>query len=124
MANSSSAIHIIASVDAGVRDIPLLLSGSKPVDTSSNLGSRNYETRPVAVVVGGGFSDEAFATMKDACGDMKAVWLRPDLADESQMPPPLSEPERFGAVTAVKVKKCLKEIAVGEGGKEEGVILF
>jgi hypothetical protein len=123
VAKPSPAIHIIASVEAGICDIPLLLSGSKPSDTSSNLGSRNYGTRPVAVVVGGGFSDEAFAAMKGACGDMKAVWLRPDLNDAVQMPP-LSEPERFGAATAVKVKKCLKGIAVGEGGEEEGVALF
>lgn len=105
-----------------MRDLPLLLSGGKPSDTS-NIGSRNYESRPVAVVVGGGYSDEAFAIMKHACGDLKTVWLRPGLNDTAQTPP-VSEPERFATAIAVKVKRCLKGIAAGEGGEEGSVVLF
>ncbi|CAO2649429.1 Nn.00g068140.m01.CDS01 [Neocucurbitaria sp. VM-36] len=118
-------IHIILSLEAGLSDIPLLLSGKTPKDTAGNLGSQNYDERPVAVAVGGGFNDEMFDQMKDAAKEVQsAVWVRADLSKVAAMPA-LSDVEAFGAATAVRVKKSLDELSVGkEGGKTEGVFYF
>ena len=115
--------HIICTPDAGVAEIPLVLAGRAPPNASSNLGSQNYASRPVCVAVGGGFDDDTFGAIKKACGDAKVVWLRPDRSKLAQMPG-FDEPERFGAAMAVRVRDCLRQHAIGEGGKEEGEFLF
>jgi hypothetical protein len=72
-------IHIILSVEQGVKDLPLLLSTpSKPPDNiGENFGSQKYGERPLAVGVGGGFNDEMFKEMRDACRDLNEgiVWV-------------------------------------------------
>jgi hypothetical protein len=115
--------HIVCTPDAGIAEIPHVLAGRAPPNASANLGSQNYASRPVCVAVGGGFDDDTFGAIKKACGDAKVVWLRPDKSKLTQMPG-FDEPERFGAATAVRVRDCMKQHAIGEGGKEEGEFLF
>jgi hypothetical protein len=38
--------------------------------------------------------------------------------------PGFDQPEQFGAATAVRMRECLKSYRVGEGGEEEGELLF
>jgi hypothetical protein len=72
-------IHIILSVEQGVKDLPLLLSAPSrtPENVDENFGSRNYEARPLAVGVGGGFNDEMLEEMRNACKDVDEgiVWV-------------------------------------------------
>jgi hypothetical protein len=72
-------IHIILSVEQGVKDLPLLLSTplQSPDNVGENFGSQNYKERPLAVGVGGGFNDEMFEEMRDACRDLDEgiVWV-------------------------------------------------
>lgn len=100
----------------------MILSGGRPKNTSSNIGSQDYEKRPVAVVVGGGFDDGMLAAMKDACKGLKAVWGHADRTKLSEMPS-LDQPELFGAATAVRVQEGLKRHGVGEG-VEEGEFVY
>jgi len=62
-----------------VTDLPLLLSSPPqiPENPAENLGSQNYGERPKAVAVGGGFNDDMFQEMKDACKDVNKgiVWV-------------------------------------------------
>ncbi|KAH7074679.1 hypothetical protein BKA63DRAFT_319150 [Paraphoma chrysanthemicola] len=123
------AIHIILSLEQATTDIPLLLAtpSQTPPNSQDNQGSQKYGARPVAVAVGGGFNDEMFAEIKNACKDVDkgVVWLRADVAKIKEMPP-LSELEAYGEETARRVKKKLEELGVGGGDGEgkEGVYFF
>lgn len=83
--------------------------------------------RPLAVAAGGGFNDEMFAEMKDACKSMEdgIVWLRADVSKVGTMPS-LSDPDAYGLETAVRIKRKLKELGVdGEkGGEKNGGVHF
>ncbi|KAF2128402.1 hypothetical protein P153DRAFT_367553 [Dothidotthia symphoricarpi CBS 119687] len=118
-------IHIILTPEAGAKDIPLLLSGKTPPETSSNHGSQNYTQPPIAVAVGGGFDNDTFNQMKDACKDIKeTVWVRSQLNVEGGMPP-LSDTEAFGARIGERIKAKFGELGVGtEEGTKEGLFWF
>jgi hypothetical protein len=127
-------IHICLTPSSGAQDLPHILSTPprNPPSSSSNLGSRNYASRPFAVAVGGGFDDAAFAEIRGACKDVEkgVAWVRADTSKWSSMPS-LSDHEGFGAAMAARVKKTLMEMGVGRGegeGKEakrmDGVYLF
>jgi hypothetical protein len=74
-----AVIHVALSVEQAVKDLPLLLSTppKAPQNTEDNVGSRNYDKRPVAVLAGGGFDDTMFNEIKDACKDVDKgiVWV-------------------------------------------------
>ncbi|KAF2854341.1 hypothetical protein T440DRAFT_443052 [Plenodomus tracheiphilus IPT5] len=118
-------IHIILSVESGMRDIPLLLSSQFPANSSSNHGSRNYTKPPVAIALGGGFNDELFNQIKDSCKDVPStIWLRVDTSKMAGPPKP-EEMEKYGRATAERMKKKLGELRVSEeGGVKEGVFCF
>ena len=120
-----SAIHIILSVPAAVSEVPILLSSKTPSNTSENLGSQNYAQRPLAIAIGGGFNDEMFNQIKDACKDVpSAVWARTDISKMGK-PPGAGEEESYGAIVAERVKSCLGQLRVGkEEGTSEGVYFF
>lgn len=119
------AIHIILSVESGISDIPALLASKTPSNASDNFGSQNYSKRPLAVAVGGGFSDDMFDQMKDACKDVpEPVWLRVDTS-KMEGPPAPGMAETYGAAIADRLKKRVKELGIGkEGGASEGVYFF
>ncbi|KAH8724803.1 hypothetical protein GQ44DRAFT_708286 [Phaeosphaeriaceae sp. PMI808] len=121
-------IHIILSVEQGVKDLPLLLSNpiQIPADTEGNHGSRDYSARPLAVTVGGGYDDAMFQEMRDACKDVEQgiFWLRVDVANIAGMPN-LGDADAYGAEVANRIKKKLNELCVGqEGAKEPGLYFF
>jgi hypothetical protein len=117
-------IHVNLSVEQAVSDIPLLLSSKTPPNSSSNIGSQNYGARPAVVAIGGGFNDEMFTEMKEACGEESVMWARTDITRGADMPD-ISDKEAYGTATGERVKKCLDELRVGkEGGKTEGVYYF
>jgi hypothetical protein len=72
-------IHIILSVEQGVKDLPLLLP--TPSKTSENpdenFASRNYGARPVVIGIGGGFDDAMIEEMKSACKNIDdgVLWV-------------------------------------------------
>jgi hypothetical protein len=68
-----TVIHVLTTVEDALKNLPLLLSTppKAPQNAEHNIGSRNYDKRPAAIVVGGGFNDESFNEIKDACQDFE-----------------------------------------------------
>ncbi|OAL51248.1 hypothetical protein IQ07DRAFT_586785 [Pyrenochaeta sp. DS3sAY3a] len=117
-------IHIVLTPEQGISDIPPLLSGQKLSTTPINLGSQNYAQKPVAVALGGGFSDDQFQQIRDACKDSPAIWMRTDMTRFAEMPD-LGDVEAYGAAVAERAKSRMGELGVGrEGGKVEGEFYF
>lgn len=117
-------IHTIYSTPAGILELPLLLKTPPTIPSGSgpNLGSQNYAKRPIAVVTGGGFDDEAFEAMRKACADVTAdiPWGKPDVAKMREMPN-YGNMDAFGGRIVERMKENLGKLG---GGGEEGVFLY
>ncbi|KAH7122614.1 hypothetical protein B0J11DRAFT_344310 [Dendryphion nanum] len=129
LAPEYDVVHVITSPEEGSSDIPILLRGEK-LPESDNPGSRNYGSTPLAVATGGGYDDEAFNQMRDAClKDDKAKvvpWLRPDLSQISSMPD-LSDAEAYGRKTADRLRIVLNDLDLKGESKVEwkkGAVIF
>ncbi|PWY70920.1 hypothetical protein BO70DRAFT_365233 [Aspergillus heteromorphus CBS 117.55] len=121
------AIHIIQSVEAGVRDIPSLIEGRPPpYKDTANLGTQKYGKRAAAVVVGGGYDDANFAQLRSACeGKSKIPWLRHDISKDFDPRQPRREiGVEYGEQTGKKVVDCLQDLARRGKMKEDGVYWF
>ncbi|KAG4418694.1 hypothetical protein IFR04_008139 [Cadophora malorum] len=118
-------IHVILSTSAGVSDLPKLLAGqTPPTQDSDNIGTQNYSQAPQAVVLGGGYDDEAVKTIRKACesvstGEKGVPWLRPD----SSIPVPPLGP-KYGAAMVSRVKTALRELEEEGRAKGDGVYFF
>jgi hypothetical protein len=109
---------VVTDAQTGSSEIPSLLSG-KNIAGMDNMGSKNYSQPPVAVATGGGFDDEQFNLMRNACKGIKVVpWLRPDMS-KAKDGPSLSDMRAFGKHTAERVKRKLTELGVSGEAKEE-----
>lgn len=91
-----------------------------PANSTGNWGSQNYAQPPIAVVLGGGFSDAEFEAITAACAGKSSVpWLRIDISVPT---PPLGP--AFGVHVAGRLKKRLNSLeAEGKFG-QDGVYLF
>lgn len=120
-------MHVVNSVDAGVRDLPLLLQRQAPPSKDwANLGTQQYEQKVGAVVAGAGYNDADFAQMREACKGMSNIpWLRHDLSndfDPSQPKPKVGI--EYGDLLAKNIVDRLK-ILRREGKMEcDGVYWF
>ena len=85
-------------------DIPLLLRGDKPTDSTDNVGSQDYSKTPAAVVAGAGYDDDMIKEIR-AAARANVPWLRPDT---SKPTPPLG-PE-YGKAMVERVKVRMKEL--------------
>ena len=71
-------IHLCLTSDRGKTEIPAILKGEM-VTTDVELGSKNYQNIPKAIVLGGGYNDEDLDVMQKACKAAKTPlvpWLR------------------------------------------------
>lgn len=104
-----SVIHFIMSVEDGIRNLPLILSGSTPVNDKSSLGSKNYSALPKAVILGGGYDDEAITLLREAVtcspGTVKIPWLKAD--PEKTMAGPTPGSEEYSRAAASRMKQTL-----------------
>ncbi|CZT51607.1 uncharacterized protein RSE6_12771 [Rhynchosporium secalis] len=118
-------IHVILSTSAGVSDLPKILVGKTPSTADpGNIGTQNYAQAPQAIILGGGYDDEAVKTIRAACerankGDRGIPWLRPDL---SVPVPPLGP--KYGAAMVSRVKTALKELEEEGRAQGDGVYFF
>ncbi|KAJ5110700.1 hypothetical protein N7532_001235 [Penicillium argentinense] len=121
------AIHIVTSVEAGIADIPSLLLGNRPqVTDPDNLGSQRYGRQPLAVIIGGGYSDADFAAMRESCHGISTVpWLRHAIT--TSPPPNSSKPilgPEYGKEIAERVTRCLRDLADDGKLNSDGVYYF
>lgn len=108
---------------AGTSQIPAILRGEKSPESNSELGSKDYSSPPVAVILGGGYNDEDIdlmfaAAQRDADGKNTIPWLRPDLTKPA---PPLG-PE-YGKALVARIKTLLAEMEK-EGKMGEGKVVW
>ena len=112
--DASIVVQFVQTVEAGKHQIPALLRGEDPGSASPNIGSKNYERTPVAVLLGAAFDDQGIEELREAAKGTKNVpWLRPDT---SRPMPPLG-PE-YGKAIVARIKCTMKELE--EQGKIEG----
>ncbi|KAI9934815.1 hypothetical protein MW887_000432 [Aspergillus wentii] len=100
------------SVEDGVRNLPLILSGSTPVNEESSLGSKNYSALPKAVVLGGGYDDDALTRLREAVArspeTVRIPWLKADLEKTKGGPTPGSE--EYCRAAASRIKHTLRTV--------------
>ena len=112
------------SLPETLHELPLILSGKVPTPETlhSQIGPNDFTTRnPVAVSIGGGYSDDDFKKLFDACseacgGHLPVVFLRADkeltkkLVAEGKGPT-RDKPE-YSAFVANRLKNRLQEIGI------------
>jgi hypothetical protein len=101
-------IHVVTSPADGEVQIPQVLKG-EPAASATELGSKNYSSTPLAVLLGATFGQEAIlGPMRKAAKDAGAPevpWLR---VDTTKPAPPLG-PE-YGKVLVARIKMLLGEM--------------
>lgn len=107
-----TVIHFIMSLEGGLRNLPLILSGSTPANEESSLGTKNYSQPTKAIVLGGGYSDHDFAKLREAAtsssGAVRVPWLKADTEKTKRGPEP-GTPE-YSQLVALRVKETLGEL--------------
>ena len=115
---------MIFSVEQGIRELPAILRGGSPVQRSSQdaehlplMGTQNYDRLPVAIVLGGGYDEDAVNSMREACSSIIDLpWLQFDRSTVPGQGEPQVGPG-YGQKVADRVKARLQELA--ESGKME-----
>lgn len=99
-------MHFVMTPEDGASQIPAILRGENPPAPKSELGTKDYSTAPVAVILGGGYDDAGVEQMMKASVGTKPVpWLRPDLTKPA---PPLG-PE-YGKALVARIKELLAQL--------------
>lgn len=94
------------SPQGGATQIPAILKGDKSVPADSELGTKDYSMPPVAIILGGGYTDADIELMFNASAGIRPIpWLRPDLTKPA---PPLG-PE-YGKALVKRIKELLVEL--------------
>lgn len=100
------------SLEGGIRNLPLILSGSSPANEESSLGSKKYSQPPKAIILGGGYSDDDLKKLQEAAitfpGAVRVLWLKADVEKTKRGPEP-GTPE-YSQLVAVRVKEKLGEL--------------
>lgn len=107
-------IHFVLPREGFVSDISAVLQGQTPSAGSSTLGTGNLAARPVAVILGGGYSenfDQVHDAVEEATGGSGVAWLRHD----GDKPAPPLGPE-YGKAMVARVKEALGKLGAGETG--------
>ena len=110
--NQLAVVQFISNTEACISEIPTLLQGQAPSNPSSTLGTGNVSRRPVAVVLGGGYTAN-FDEIRDgveaafpSSGGSGVAWLKHD----GTIPAPPLGPEYSKAILK-RTKDVLKGLA-------------
>lgn len=105
---------------SGTEQIPAIFRGETPRSSDSELGSKDYSQKPIAVILGGAFGDVDTQLMMEASKGIHPVpWLRPD----SSIPAPPLGPE-YGKALVARIKEKLAVIEKEGRLNEEKVIWY
>lgn len=115
-----AVIHFVMTPESGKEQIPAIFRGETPPSSDSELGSKDYSQKPVAVILGGGYDDAGAEVMMEASRGIHPVpWLRPDLS----IPAPPLGPE-YGKAMVARVKEKLAAMEKEGTMKEEKVVWY
>lgn len=113
----AAVVHFIKTTESGVQELPLVLQGIIPEKVVSNVGSGNVAGLAKAVILGGGYEEEDYKTMRAAVDKAalqhRPVWMMRD--SEKWSPPP---GPGYGAHIAERVRDLLAKL--NEEGKLDG----
>ncbi|KUI74063.1 hypothetical protein VM1G_09707 [Cytospora mali] len=113
-------IHFFMTPEAGVVQIPAILKGEQQPPSDSNLGSKDYSKKPVAVILGGGYDDAGTEVMMKASAGIHPIpWLRPDLTKPA---PPLG-PE-YGKALVQRIKDLVPQLENDGNMNKEDVFWY
>lgn len=106
--------------ESGKEQIPFIFRGETPPSVDSELGTKDYSQKPVAVVLGAGYDDDGVKLMMEASKGIHPIpWLRPDT---SKPAPPLG-PE-YGKAMVRRVKELVVELENGGKMNDEKVFWY
>lgn len=114
-------VRYVCTPDACVAEIPTILNGHTPASPSSILGSGNHSDRPVAIIIGGGYSED-FDMVFDSVERTFAhtgsgvAWLRTDMGG----PEPDTMENSYAIAAAQRMKVLLTKLR-DEGKLGSGV---
>ncbi|PWY94554.1 hypothetical protein BO94DRAFT_609942 [Aspergillus sclerotioniger CBS 115572] len=123
------------NLSAAEREVPLILSGSPPPPSKlhTQIGSNDFTDPPRAVITGGGYNEERFQALYQACTAAKngvppVPFFRTDngltdrLAATGEGPAHASA--EYPAAVTRRLKEKLREAGVGEGEGRGGCFGF
>jgi len=119
-------VHVIHSVSAGLRELPILLRGGQVTDPDTDIACKHIT--PQAIVVGKGYDDDEVAELRKVEGAGKLPWL---LADDQKMTwtriakVVVSAGTGLPVVVAQRVVECMQEHGIVPGKEwkvEEGTV--
>lgn len=106
--------------ESGKQQIPFILKGEAPPSADSDLGTKDYSQKPVAIILGAGYDDDGVKVMMEASKGIHPIpWLRPDT---SKPAPPLG-PE-YGKAMVQRVKELMIELEKGGNMNDEKVFWY
>lgn len=106
-------------------EVPVVLKGLAPKESSSTLGTANYSAIPKVVVIGGGYEGTGIDKIREAIKETHGSYLVPFVKMDTTKVAPALGPERIKVVIA-RVKAALDGLQA-EGkldGSDTGIHLF
>lgn len=132
---SYSVIYAAFSLPETFDELPQILADNPPAASAlhTQVASNSFERRPVGIVIGGGYDDEAYGKLYNAClqacGDEKkklgVAFFRADneLTDRlfSEGKGPQKRTEGYPAAITKRLKDKLAEVGVSRGLSDDDV---
>ncbi|KAF2719049.1 hypothetical protein K431DRAFT_273459 [Polychaeton citri CBS 116435] len=110
-------IAFISTVEEAKANISALVAGSPPPSLVDEIvGSKDYSQSPAAVVIGGAFTAETLAEIRQSVQHVKpgVPWLTREPNSEGRFSSPEKEGEKYGRVAAHAVNTAVMKLE-GEG---------
>lgn len=135
---SYPVVYAAFSLPETFEELPQILAGKAPEAASlhTQVASNSFERHPVAIIVGGGYDDEAYNKLRDlsikACGSKAALGLAFFRADNAltdklfaEGKGPEKRKEGYPQAITKRLKAKMAEVGVADGLKpEDGGELF
>jgi hypothetical protein len=121
-------VHFLASAESAAAELPLLLTGRQPIHQSAfDIGTRNYDEQPQAVIVGSYFTISMVDALRKQCGDtLNVPWMTAGI-DEAQrdelMKRPM-DPDRYGPFVAKALKGAMARVKEEGRWQGDGVFMY
>ncbi len=135
MAPEYEVIYSAFLLPETMEELPKILSGNLPPASSlhTQVASNDFQRKPVAVIVGGGYDDEAYQSLHqkciDACGgsakDLGIAFFRVDNQVTDRLVAEGKGPEKrkagYSEAITARLKDKLSEVGVADGLREKDV---
>ena len=116
--------HVILSPALGKANLPPLIRGEALPQDAEQVGTQNYGSAPLAIILGRAYDENDFKALREACSSIPpekgSIWLKADM--ELEVSAPLGP--KYGEELVRRIKAKLAELRKeGKDGKD-GVYLY